>query len=127
MTSQRFDEFWQRYPRRFGKDAACRDWVSVVTVDVEDSVFSCLGNYLRSAEVQHGAVMAAGSGLRDIGWIMKCHKDGWDCSWPPAVIPKGMSEMGPSRVCICGRPTMFLNGQDGGWCGMCEEFHRVNV
>jgi hypothetical protein len=31
QTSKQFSEFWKLYPRRFGKDSACRDWVSEVT------------------------------------------------------------------------------------------------
>ena len=87
VVSQRFEELWNRWPKQFGKHPACRDWCSVVTIDVEDKVFICLENYLASAEVASGAIMNLGSGLRDIGWIMKCHKDGWDCRWPAAQLP----------------------------------------
>jgi hypothetical protein len=84
LTSQRFDELWKAYPKRFGKDSACRDWISEVTEENEDKVFACLQRYLRSAEVANGAVMNLGSTMRDTGWIVKCARDDWESEWPPA-------------------------------------------
>ncbi len=92
MTSPRFQEFWKSYPRRFGKDSACRDWVSEVTAENEDAVFACLQRYLRSAEVSRGAVMTAGSTMRDTGWIVKCARDDWESDWPPVSAPMQRAE-----------------------------------
>ena len=85
QTSQRFEEFWNRWPRQVEKDSAARDWCSVVTIEVEPKVFACLDNYLASSEAVRGCVPYAGSNERKVGWIMKCHRDGWQCSWPPVA------------------------------------------
>lgn len=84
MVSQRFDEFWRSYPRKFGKDSACHDWISVVNSENEEAFFLCLARYLQSAEVARGAVMSAGSTIRDTGWIIKCFRDDFECDWPQA-------------------------------------------
>ena len=88
QTSQRFEEFWSRYPKPTWRDSAARDWCSVVTVESEPAVFACFENYLASAEVAHGAVMNAGSNEHTVGWIMKCHRDGWASRWPVAREPE---------------------------------------
>lgn len=82
--SQRFEEFWTLYPRKFGKEDAARDWVNYVAVDNEADVFACLRRYLESPEVARGAVMNPGSGMRDLGWIAKCAKDQWKSDWGKA-------------------------------------------
>jgi hypothetical protein len=105
QISKQFNEFWKLYPRRFGKDSACRDWVSEVTEENESQVFECLKRYLKSAEVARGCVMSAGSTLRDTGWIVKCARDDWESEWPPAVVPKGMSVFETPRPCFCGAPS----------------------
>jgi hypothetical protein len=87
QTSQRFEEFWSRYPKQTWRDSAARDWCSVVTVDAESAVFACLENYLASAEVARRAIMDAGSDERKLGWIMKCHREHWECRWPPVSEP----------------------------------------
>ena len=84
QTSQRFDEFWSRYPRTVGKDSACRDWLSVALVVDEPKIFACLENYLASGDVARGAVMNAGSTPRGPGWIIVCFKEDWACRWPAA-------------------------------------------
>lgn len=80
--SQKFSEFWKKYPRKFGESEALGDWVSVVTEENEAAVFACLDRYLASDEVGRGVVMSAGSTMRDIGWLVKCSRDGWACEWP---------------------------------------------
>ena len=88
QTSQRFEEFWSRYPKQTWRDSAARDWCSVVTVESEPAVFACFENYLASAEVARRAVMNAGSNEHTVGWIMKCHHDGWASRWPKACAPE---------------------------------------
>lgn len=75
-TSQRFGEFWELYPRKQHKDAACMEWCSVVVVDSEAAVFACLSRYLASDEVARGAV------ANPEKWLMEQHRDGWAGDWP---------------------------------------------
>lgn len=103
MVSQRFAEFWKIYPRRFGKDSACQDWVSVVTDENVSAVFECLRRYLQSKEVADGCVLSAGSTMRDTGWIIKCSRDDWECDWPKVPIPRGMSAIETPKPCYCGK------------------------
>jgi hypothetical protein len=77
-TSQRFDEFWNRYPRKQHKDAACAEWVSLVITDSEPAVFACLDRYLLSSEVARGAV------ANPEKWLLEQYRDGWSGSWPSA-------------------------------------------
>ena len=92
QTSQRFDEFWSKYPRTVGKDSACRDRLSVALVVDEPAIFACLENYLASGDVARGAVMNAGSTPRGVGWIMMCAKERWACRWPTVHIVKKESK-----------------------------------
>jgi hypothetical protein len=92
QISQRFDEFWSRYPRQVGKDSALRDWLSVALAKDEPAIFACLENYLASAEVAHGAVMNAGSTPRGFGWIIQCAREHWECRWPAAPVSEDYSE-----------------------------------
>ena len=94
IMSQRFDEVFSRWPRKTNRDSACRDWVSLVTVDIEDKVFACVDRYLASAEVARGAVRNLGSSVAREGWLVECAKDNWDCDWPPAVNGNG-KDSGP--------------------------------
>ncbi len=80
QTSQRFDEFWDRYPRQQHRDAACQQWLSVVTVAVEPAVFDCLHRYLQSDEVSRGAV------ANPEKWLHEQHRDAWAGNWPPARL-----------------------------------------
>jgi len=90
--SQRFEEFWDKYPRKVGRDSAAQDWLSVVTADIEEQVLACLDRYLASDEVRRGAVMNAGSSERGVGWLIRCHRDGWTCDWPrPREPARAMS------------------------------------
>ncbi len=83
QTSQRFDEFWNRYPRQQHRDAACHEWLSVVTVESEPQVFACLGRYLASDEVSRGAV------ANPEKWLMEQYRDGWAGTWPARAAPNG--------------------------------------
>jgi hypothetical protein len=76
QSSLRFDEFWQQYPRKQHRDAACQEWLSVVTVESEPQVFACLSRYLASDEVTRGAV------TNPEKWLMEQHRDGWAGDWP---------------------------------------------
>ncbi len=76
QTSQKFEDFWTRYPRKQHRDAACMEWLSVVTVESEPQVFDCLGRYLASDEVARGAVQNPEK------WLMEQHRDGWAGDWP---------------------------------------------
>ncbi len=80
LTSQRFDEFWGRYPRQQHRDAACHQWLSVVTIEVEPAVFGCLQRYLDSDEVARGAV------ANPEKWLLEQHRDGWAGNWPAARL-----------------------------------------
>lgn len=86
---ERFPDFWEKYPRKMGEGSACQDWISCDCDEHAEDVFSCLGRYLASEEVRRGVVMNAGSNMRDVGWIVKCHRDGWRSDWPgPREAPK---------------------------------------
>ncbi len=76
QTSQRFDEFWDRYPRQQHRDAACHQWLSVVTIGVEPALFGCLQRYLDSDEVFRGAV------ANPEKWLLEQHRDRWQGNWP---------------------------------------------
>src|SRR5579871_754060 len=79
QPSQRFEEFWGRYPRKQRKDAAGMAWVSVVTVENEEAVFGCLQRYLASGEVARGAIANADK------WLFEQSKDRWEGDWPRAM------------------------------------------
>ncbi len=94
QTSQRFDEFWSRYPRQQHRDAACHEWLSVVTVESEPQVFACLGRYLASDEVSRGAV------ANPEKWLMEQYRDGWAGTWP-GIAPRAQdSRESPTQAAI---------------------------
>ena len=76
--SNRFDDFWQRYPRKQRKDAACAEFISVVSADSEAAVFACLDRYLASDEVARNVVMNPDK------WLYEQHRNAWAGDWPPA-------------------------------------------
>lgn len=78
LVSQRFDEFWGKYPRKVHKDQACRAWVSYVTADREEIVFAALARYLDSDEVHRSVVM------NPENWLKAQHEDNWNGDWPGA-------------------------------------------
>jgi hypothetical protein len=80
--SARFDEFWERYPRKVGKDSACHDWISFDCDKCATEVFACLDRYLKSREVAQGVVRNPGSTAEKLGWLADCARDNWDCDWP---------------------------------------------
>lgn len=71
-----FFDFWAKYPRKVGQDAAARAWNSVVKEGQEPLVLACEERYLHSREVATGAILAADN------WLFKCADDGWKCEWP---------------------------------------------
>jgi hypothetical protein len=82
--SSRFEEFWEKWPRKTGRDAAAMAWMSHVTTENEDKVFACLDRFLASNDVARGAVPFAGITMGKPGWIASCAKDSWECDWPKA-------------------------------------------
>lgn len=84
QTSNRFDEFWLKWPRKASKDAAAMAWTSYVTVENEDKVFACLDRFLESGDVARGAVPFAGPSRDKPGWLADCARDDWECDWPRA-------------------------------------------
>ncbi len=89
----RFEEFWQKYPRKVGRDAAATVWISVVTAENEQRVLACLDRYLQSGDVARGAVPNAGPSQDKSGWLLSCSRDNWECDWPAA-----REQMAPARA-----------------------------
>jgi hypothetical protein len=77
-----FDAFWEVYPRKVGKDATCREWISFDCDKQAERVFACLDRYLKSREVAQGVVRNPGSTADKLGWLADCAHDNWDCDWP---------------------------------------------
>jgi hypothetical protein len=67
QTSERFPELLKRYPLKTGRDEACREYLSVVSVEKE------------SDQVARGIVMGLAK------WIRQNHRDGWTARWPARV------------------------------------------
>jgi len=82
--STRFEEFWERWPRRTNRDAAASAWCSYVTKENEQKVFACLERFLRSGDVARGAIPNAGPAPGKAGWLADCFRDQWECNWPAA-------------------------------------------
>lgn len=88
-TSQRFEEFWEKWPRQFGRDAAFAAWCSYVSTEIECDVFACLERFLLSRDVASGAVPMAGPTRDKPGWLADCSRDGWKgCNWPVRAQPR---------------------------------------
>jgi len=81
-TSQRFLELLERHPLKTHRDEACREYISVVTVDDESAVWACHDNYLASDQVARGIVMGLAK------WIRENYRDGWEARWPAKVQPQ---------------------------------------
>jgi uncharacterized protein YdaU (DUF1376 family) len=97
LVSQRFNEFWNRYPLQVEKDAACAQWVSVVTTENEAAVFECFSRYLASDQVNRGVVKKAHL------WLQSQHRDGWASKWPVAVNGKNGATLEKPKPTICPR------------------------
>src|SRR5262249_19063303 len=76
IVSQRFDEFWQAYPRKQHRDEACRAWLSVVTTENEAAAFACLQGYLQSDEVSRGIFSNPDK------WLFEQARNSWAGEWP---------------------------------------------
>lgn len=74
--SNRFHEFWDKYPMKTQMDLAAGIWCSTVTTMNEPEVFACLDRYLKSEHVGRGVVMKASN------WLHDCSRDGWRSDWP---------------------------------------------
>ena len=83
QVSQRFDEFWGKYPRPADQDGTARLWVSYVTIENEIAVFACLERYLESSDVARGVTMNSAR------WLTECHMDHWERKWPTASAASG--------------------------------------
>jgi hypothetical protein len=77
--SQRFEEFWERYPVKEGRDLVAGLWVSLVTIYNEDKVFACLDRYLASERAQRSPKNAN-------NWLHDCSRDKWESDWPKSQI-----------------------------------------
>lgn len=86
QTSNKFPTFWERWPLKQRRDEAARAWVSLVTVDTESEVFSCLSRFLASDQAGRGVVGYAHN------WLQQQRRDNWRGDWPTAKSePRRMS------------------------------------
>jgi hypothetical protein len=76
VISQRFEEFWELYPRKQRKDEACHWWISLVTTSVETAAIACLRRYIASDEVSRGVV------ANPAKWLQEQARDAWGGTWP---------------------------------------------
>jgi len=90
-ASSRFEEFWELYPRKYGRAGVEREWMMYVSTDNEGAIFACLESYCKSADVARGAIMNPGSTNGKMGWLAQCAEDGWTSRWPARA--KTMSEI----------------------------------
>lgn len=81
-TSQRFEEFWQRWPRKQHRDQACRLWISVVSVEDESAVFGCLDRFLASEQAGRSVIP------NPENWLMEQSRDRWQGDWPIRAAPQ---------------------------------------
>lgn len=81
QTSQRFPEFWQRWPRKQHRDAACRLWISVVSVEDEAAVFGCLDRFLASEQAARAIIP------NPENWLLEQSRDRWQGDWPARASP----------------------------------------
>ena len=77
-TSTKFEEFWNRYPRKQRRDSAAAQWISFVTAASEGAVFACLARYLASDEVARGVIANPDK------WLYEQHRNSWEGDWPRA-------------------------------------------
>lgn len=77
--SQRFEEFWERYPVKEGRDLVAGLWISLVTIYNEGKVFACLDRYLASDRAQRSPKNAN-------NWLHDCARDKWESDWPKSPI-----------------------------------------
>ena len=92
-TSQRFEEFWVRWPRKQHRDAAARVWVSVVSTDVEADMFACLGRFLASEQVSRAVIP------NPENWLMEQSRDRWQGDWPQTLQSVSRKPMTPTEQC----------------------------
>jgi hypothetical protein len=74
--NQRFDELWNRWPRKEQRDRAFQDWVSFVTEANEAAVMACADRYLGSDDVARNVVK------QFYNWLEQQHRDNWGGDWP---------------------------------------------
>jgi hypothetical protein len=109
-SSARFEEFWEKYPRRQHKSAAAMQFVSLVTIESEAAVFACLDRYLASDEVARGVLTNPET------WLSKQYQDGWTGEWP-AAKHEGEYEEDPLD-----EPEQANNGALPGWYEFWTEY-----
>lgn len=68
QTSDRFEEFFQRYPHQIGKAAACQIWLSVVTSENVSEVFAGLERWKHSEQWARAIYAKPQNWLRDHAW-----------------------------------------------------------
>lgn len=71
-----FNTFWEKYPRKVGREQALHAWCFCVDAENEPKVMAALDRYLESAEVFRGVVMSAEK------WLNSQAADGWAGMWP---------------------------------------------
>lgn len=84
--SERFEEAWEKWPLKVEKDAAAREWISVVTRANEEKVFACLDRFLKSRQAANGAV------TKFAKWLDQAHRDRWESEWPEPAGSSRWSE-----------------------------------
>jgi len=76
-SSDRFKEFWDRYPVKDNQQIAFGVWDGLVTTQNETKVFACLDRYLASDR-------GARSPKNPANWLHDCARDKWESDWPKA-------------------------------------------
>lgn len=76
--SERFEDFWERYPVKDGKPITFGVWVSLVNIENESLVFSCLDRYLASDR-------GGRSPKNPSNWLHDCSRDEWKSDWPASA------------------------------------------
>ncbi len=64
----RFEEFWEQYPNKIGKDRACRMWISRVTPENVEPVFAGLKRWQQSERWQRGIYHDPANWLNETCW-----------------------------------------------------------
>lgn len=90
LSSNRFHEFWDKYPLKVGESRTAGVWIGIVTPDNEADVFACLQRYILSDQVSRGVAKNPDN------WLHDCARDGWKSQWPQAQ--QTPSKMDTSRA-----------------------------
>jgi hypothetical protein len=74
-VTDRFKDFWAKYPVKEGKSAARAMWQAVVKPEDVDQVLTCLDHYLASERGERFP-------KNPNNWLRDCARDNWQSSWP---------------------------------------------